>query len=389
MTPPRLGRRASPDAVAPPAPQPPLPEEALTGLFETPRWLRSLGRTSWLLVGVAALLVGLIWLLGATSSIVQPVVAGGVIAAVAAPGVAWLARHRVPRAAGAGIVLLSVVAAAVGMVLLVIAGIVDQSTEITDAANDALATIQGWAGDADANSDDLSQSIKDAVSGAGGTLISGIAGGIEGLTSLAFFLSFTIFSLFFLLKDGPTIKRFVDRHLGVPQALASTITSQIVRSLQRYFLGVTIVAAFNAVVVGVGALLLGVPLAGTIAVVVFVTAYIPFIGAFVSGAFAVVIALGSEGTQTALIMLVIVLLANGMLQQVVQPIAFGATLDLNPLAVLIVTIAGGSLFGMVGMILAAPLTSAAVHLSREVARVRAPEAPEAPASEGEPASQPA
>jgi hypothetical protein len=83
-------------------------------------------------------------------------------------------------------------------------------------------------------------------------------------------------------------------------------------SLRRYFGGVTIVAAFNAVVVGVGALLLDVPLAGTIAVVTFVTAYIPFIGAFVSGAFAVVLALGSEGTQTALIMLVIVLLANGL-----------------------------------------------------------------------------
>lgn len=390
MTPPRPGRRASPDAVAPPEPEP-LPAEALTGLFETPRWLRSLGRTSWLLVGVAALLVGLIWLLGITASIVQPVVAGGVIAAVAAPCVAWLGRHRVPRAAGAGIVLLAVVAVAVGMVLLVVGGIVDQSAEIEGAATDALATIQGWAGDADANSDDLSQGVKDAVSGAGGTLLSGLAGGIEGLTSLAFFLSFTVFSLFFLLKDGPTIKRFVDRHLGVPQVLGAAITSQIVSSLQRYFLGVTIVAAFNAVVVGVGALILGVPLAGTIAVVVFVTAYIPFIGAFVSGAFAVIIALGSEGSQTALIMLVIVLLANGMLQQVVQPIAFGATLDLNPLAVLIVTIAGGSLFGMVGMILAAPLTSAAVHLSREVARARAPAAPTAPAAAaaGEPVSRPA
>ena len=63
------------------------------------------------------------------------------------------------------------------------------------------------------------------------------------------------------------------------------------------------------------------------------------------------IALGSEGSTTALIMLIIVVLANGVLQQIVQPIAFGATLDLNPLAVLVVTIAGGSLFGMVGLIL--------------------------------------
>ena len=133
----------------------------------------------------------------------------------------------------------------------------------------------------------------------------------------------------------------------------------------------TIVAAFNGVVVGLGALVLGVPLAGTIAVVTFVTAYVPFIGAFVSGAFAVMIALASEGTETAVVMLVIVLLANGMLQQIVQPVAFGATLDLNPLAVLIVTIAAGSLFGMIGLILAAPLTSAAVHISRDLTAARA------------------
>jgi predicted PurR-regulated permease PerM len=69
-------------------------------------------------------------------------------------------------------------------------------------------------------------------------------------------------------------------------------------------------------------------------------------------------------------MLVIVLLANGLLQNVLQPVAFGATLGLNPLAVLIVTIGAGSLFGMIGLILAAPLTSAAVHISRDLAAAR-------------------
>ena len=139
------------------------------------------------------------------------------------------------------------------------------------------------------------------------------------------------------------------------------ITGNVMRSLRRYFLGVTFVAAFNAIVVGLAAVFLGVPLAGTIAVVVFVTAYVPFIGAFISGAFAVILAPASEGTTDALIMLVVVILANGLLQNIVQPIAFGATLDLNPLVVLIVTIGFGSLFGMIGMILAAPLTSAAPH----------------------------
>jgi predicted PurR-regulated permease PerM len=77
-------------------------------------------------------------------------------------------------------------------------------------------------------------------------------------------------------------------------------------------------------------------------------------------------------------MLVMVILANGLLQNIVQPIAFGATLDLNPLVVLIVTIGAGSLFGMVGMVLAAPLTSAALHISQQLAKARAIEAAERP-----------
>jgi predicted PurR-regulated permease PerM len=167
------------------------------------------------------------------------------------------------------------------------------------------------------------------------------------------------------------MRGWVDRHLGVETPVARTITSNVIVSLRRYFGGVTIVAAFNAVVVGIGAVVLGVPLAGTIALISFVTAYIPYIGAFVAGGFAVVLTLGSEGTTDAIIMLVVVLLANGLLQNILQPIAFGATLGLNPLVVLIVTVGAGALFGMVGLVLAAPLTSAAVHISAELARAKA------------------
>ena len=159
--------------------------------------------------------------------------------------------------------------------------------------------------------------------------------------------------------------------MGAPLAVARTITGEVVESMRRYFLGVTIVAAFNGVVVGLGAWALGVPLAGTIAVVTFVTAYIPFIGAFIAGAFAVVLALGAKGAGIALVMLVIVLLANGLLQNIVQPIAFGATLNLHPLVTLVVTIGAGALFGMAGLILAAPLTSAISHIVRELSAARA------------------
>ena len=351
----------------------------MSAVFAAPRWVRDLGIAAWLLVGIAALFVGLIWLLALTATITVPVIIGLVLATVAAPLVTWLHGKGAPRALGAALVLLGFVALGVVIVLLVVGGIVGQESDIKSAVNGAADTIQGWledagvdeAGAASAN-ENTSKGVADTLS----TFVSGLAGFVGGITSLVFFVVFTVFSLFFLLKDGPKTREWIDGHIGVPRDVAQTITGNVIKALRRYFYGLSIVAAFNAIVVGVGALILDVPLAGTIAVVTFVTAYIPFIGAFVSGAFAVLVALGSEGTQTALIMLVIVLLANGLLQNIVQPIAFGATLRMNPLLVLIATIGWGSIFGMLGLILGAPLTSAAIHIAQELGEARAAAAAE-------------
>ena len=108
-------------------------------------------------------------------------------------------------------------------------------------------------------------------------------------------------------------------------------------------------------------MVLGVPLARTIALVSFVTSYVPYLGAFVAGAFAVLIAYGSGGLGVALAMLAIVLLANNTIQNLVEPFAFGARLRLHPLAVLLTVTTAAMLFGVMGAILAAPLTSAAVN----------------------------
>ena len=356
---------------------------ALSTVFSPPRWLRDLGRASWLLVGVFALLAGLIWLLGVTYTIVGPVVGAAIVATVAMPLVAKLERH-MPRAAAAVIVLLGLVALGLVVVVIVIGGIVGQESEIGDHASSAADKVQGWlesAGVDQSGASSATSGVKSDIPSIISTLVGGVVSGIKGLTSLAFGLSFAMLSLFFLLKDGPSLRAWVDRHLGVPQPVAQTITGGVIRSLRGYFRGVTVVSAFNGVVVTIGALLLGVPLAGTIGVVTFVTAYIPYIGAFVAGAFAVVIALGASGTTTALIMLLIVLLANGLLQNLVQPFAMGSALELNPLVVLVITISAGCLFGTVGLILAAPLLSAAVHITADLALARAREAAEAAATE--------
>jgi putative heme transporter len=354
----------------------------LASAFAAPRWLRDVGRTSWLLVGFLLLMAGLVWLLGATNTIVGPVVAGTIVATVAMPTVGVLARH-MPRTAAAGVVLLGLAAIAAFVLVIVIGGITSQRSSISEHATQAADKAEGWLKDLGVDESGASgakSSVEQDVPKIISTLTKGVISGIQGLTSLAFALSFTLLSLFFLLKDGPSMRRWVDRHLGVPTPVGEVITGGIIRSLRGYFRGVTIVAVFNGVVVGLAALALGVPLAGTIGVVTFVTAYVPFVGAFVAGAFAVVIALGAKGTTVALIMLLIVILANGLLQNIVQPFAMGSALDLHPLVVLVLTIGAGCIFGMIGLVLAAPLASAAVHITRDLARARAI----APPTEGAP-----
>ncbi len=353
----------------------------LSGVFAAPRWLRDAGFTAWLLVGVILLLGGVVWFLSLTHAIFIPLIVAGVIAAVAGQLVSLLNRHGVPRGLGALLVLLLIVAAGALAGYLILTGIGSETSGISRHLTAAADKIEGWLKDLGVSDSKAQAANHDVSSGASDSfkaLIDGVATGIQRLSSLAFFLAMTTLSLFFLLMDGPTIRSWGERHMGVPTDVARSITGRTLQALRGYFLGVTIVAAFNAVLVGVGALLIGVPLAGTIAVVTFIGAYIPYLGAWSAGAFSVLLALGGAGPDAAGEMVVIQLLANGPLQQIVQPIAYGTALDLHPLAVLVATIAGGALFGAVGLILSAPLTSAIVRISRDLSGARARRAVEAP-----------
>jgi putative heme transporter len=348
----------------------------LVGVFAAPRWLRDVGLTAWLLVGVALSLFGAIWLLTLTETIVAPLVAAIVIAAVASPLVGWLERHHVPRLAGAVLVLVAIVLLGALVVFVVLAGITSQLGSIGSQLDEAKSTIAGWLDDIGVDMNTAQSATADASSsttGAAGALLSGLGAGLRALSSVVFFLAMTALSLIFLLADGPKIKDWVERHMGVPHPVARTISKRTLQSLRGYFLGVTVVAAFNGVVVGLGALILGVPLVGTIVVVTMLAAYVPYLGAWTAGAFSVLLALGGAGPDAAVGMIVVQLLANSVLQQLVQPIAMGSALGIHPLAVLIVTIGGGALFGAVGLILAAPITAALTRISADLAHARAQE----------------
>ncbi len=249
------------------------PPASTTVSFSAPAWLRDLGLTSWFLIGCLALIAAVVWLLAAAITIVGPLVAASIIATVSVPAVSGLQRHRVPRTAGAALVLLALVAVGGVIVVLVIGGITSQGSEISKEASAAVAHGQTWLKNAGVNqsgSTGAAASLSSDVPKAIATLVKGTLHGLQGLTSVIFGLSLAFLSTFFLLKDGPSMRRWLDDHLGVPPFVGQTITGGVIRSLRGYFRGVTIIAGFNAAVITIGALILDVPLAGTIGVVTFV-----------------------------------------------------------------------------------------------------------------------
>jgi len=348
---------------------------SLSGVLNVPGWLQSIGSMAWLLVGIAVLLAALVWLASLTAVILVPVITATIIAVVATPLVTLLQKKlRLPRGVGAALVMLLIVLLAVGMGAAIVLGIVGEASNIGAQLNSAKGQIGDWLknlGLSSSSSEDVKKSLDSGASGAVSGLLSGVFSGVEVLTSLVFFLAMAALSTFFLLKDGRTMRRWVEGHAGLPVPVTRIITQRSIDSLRGYFLGTTIVAVFSAVVVGIGSLIIGVPYVLAIVGVTFIAGYVPYIGAWSAGAFTVLIALGDGGTSAAAGMIVVQLLANGILQQMVQPFAMGTALGIHPLVVLVVTIAGGALFGAMGLILAAPVVSAIVRISGDLAKAKA------------------
>jgi predicted PurR-regulated permease PerM len=266
---------------------------------------------------------------------------------------------------------------AIGVVSLilwsVVTGLLGREREILARVTAGLDQAGGLAG---AEAPDTEQALR-ILSSLVGTLLEGLLSGLGSATVLIVGVVTGLFILLFLMKDWRLVTdaaaSWTAALLGLPAAVGRQIVSDTVHSFRSYAMGVTIIGLMNGVVIGLGAAVLGVPLVLPIALLNFVTSYIPFFGAFFAGAFAVLVALGANGLSVALAMLAITLLTNNTLQNLLEPLVFGKTLRLHPLVVMLVTTAGTLLFGLLGATLAAPVPAVAqrtIHLLRGTGRLR-------------------
>jgi putative heme transporter len=326
-----------------------------------PDWLQTLGRGAWLLVGIAALLAIAFFLLGLISDLLIPLVFAAILAAIFVPLVDRLERWHLARWLGAPLVVLLAIGVVALVGWMVVAGLLGREREILAQVAAGLDEAGSLAGVAEPDTDQAMKTAGTVVQ----TLLTGLLSGLSSATVLIVGIVTGLFILLFLMKDWRLVfdgaSNRITALLGLPTSVGRQIVSDTVHSFRGYAGGLTIVGLMNGVVVGLGAIVLGVPLALPIAIVTFVTSYIPFFGAFFAGAFAVLIALGAKGLSVALAMLAITLLTNNTLQNLLEPVAFGKTLRLHPLVVMLVTTAGTLLFGLLGATLAAPVTAVALR----------------------------
>ena len=336
-----------------------------------PHWLWKAGVRGWLLGGVIVTAGVVGWFVGFASSLIVPLILAVVIGVLFVPVVDSLRSRGIPRQLSAVLVVLFVIALGVVAMWLTVTGVIEQGDEIVKQVRGGVQAAGEWLSTLDLDPEILDRIYEEAEK-ALPKAVSGVAsfftGGLSGLASLIFGAFLGFFMLYYILTDWHGLSSWLGAHLGVPADLGEGIVLDSTAAVRQYFKGLTISAIIVAVLIGLSMWLLDLPLAPTIAVVTFITAYVPFLGAIVSGAFAFVVALGAGGAVKALIVLGVVLITQNVVQTIVQNHYASQELELHPLATLIGTILGGTFGGLIGAMLGAPLMAVIV---RTIARVRA------------------
>jgi predicted PurR-regulated permease PerM len=325
--------------------------------------IRTLAIASAQLLLISAAIVVIAWVLGRLWVILLPIVLGMLFATVLWPPTRFLRRHRWPPALAAVVVLLAFLGFIGGLIAVIAPQVADQVTELADAFTGGLEQVQQWlqGPPLDLDEDQIGQYVDQAIdsvqgnaSNIAGYAASGASAVGNGLINLLLALVLT----FFFIKDGPRWVPWLTAQAG-PKAAphVAALSQKTWSTLSEFIKQQALVGFVDAFFIGLGLWILDVPLVIPLAVLTFFGAFIPIIGAFVAGAFAVLIALVDQGFTVALIVFGIVLLVQQIEGNVLQPIIQGRGFNLHAAVVILAVTAGGSLFGIVGAFLGVPVAA--------------------------------
>ncbi|MEV2219747.1 AI-2E family transporter [Nocardia vinacea] len=318
---------------------------------------------AWRLLVMFAALIAITMVVQKLAAVAIPLAIGLLAAALLAPLVDWMQRLGVPRSVGVFVALVGSLGVVAGIMTFVIEQFIEGVPQLSDEITHSVHEIQDWLINGPLH---LSN---EQIRNAGDTIVKTIQSNREGLTSGALTTAtvighvltgafLTLFILIFFLYGGDQIWHFVTRIVPTPHREKVRTAGQLgFGTLVGFVRATVMVALVDAIGIGAGLAILGVPLALPLASLVFISAFIPIVGAFLAGTIAVFIALVTKGWVTAVIVLGIIIAVMQLESHVLQPLLLGRAVSIHPLAVVLAIAAGLVLGGIAGALLAVPFVA--------------------------------
>ncbi|MFK0260717.1 AI-2E family transporter [Streptomyces angustmyceticus] len=324
---------------------------------------------AWCLVGllIAAVVALVVWLCVELSAAVTPVLLALLGSGLLGPLYRRLVTMKLNRSLAAGLTCAVLVLVVGGAGYIVVSALVDTGDQIISSLRQAAKDLSQHFGAAGTSLDDLASKSKGLVAKFGGTAASGL---LTGVSAVGQFLAASVLALlltFFFLRDSDkAVRALNDWAPGSSAPQLERMARRGFHSIEGFMRGTTFIALIDAICITIGLLILRVPGAVGLGALVFVGAYIPYLGAFISGAVAILVALADRGFVIALWALGVVLAVQVLEGHVLQPMIQSRTVKMHPATVLLAITAGASVAGILGMLLSVPLTAAVTGVLHEL-----------------------
>ncbi len=356
----------------------PIAVPADTGRDEAgvPHGLRVAGAWAWRILLLVVAGLAMLWVVAKLQLVIVPVLIATLLSALLSPLVGRLRQARLPRSLATALVMIAGLAAVGGTLYLVISQFVDGAPELTANAAKGINQIQDWTRRGPLHLtpqqlDELGKEVRSWVTNNRETLTSGALTTAGTLGEILAGLALVLFTTFFFLRDGRRISRFLIGLLPEPARESIAGAADMSWSTLVSYVRATVLVAFiDAVGIGIALVVLRVPFAFPLAALVFLGAFIPIVGATISGAVAVLVALVLRGPVVALILLAAVIAVQQLEGHVLQPLIMGRAVAIHPLAVILAIATGAVLAGIIGALVAVPIVAVLNTGIRHLAMIR-------------------
>ena len=327
---------------------------------------------AWRLIVIGIAAAGVLWLLGQLRLVLFPIIVAVFLTRALTP-VARILRSRMPNGLAAALTLLGFLAVLATIIGVIVPVVADEFGSLGPTVTEAVDDIERWVVDdsgLDISRDDidrgraqLSERVRTGLRSSGGAIAEGAVVVAEGIAGLVI----ALFLTFFLLKDGERFARWSEGWVDQERRpCARRIAARCWEVIGGYLRGAAILGLVEGTIMAIAITVVGGSLALPVAVLTFVSAFVPFVGAIVAGVIAVLVALASAGLTGAAIVAVVAFVVQQLDNDVLAPVVYGRTLALHPAVIILAVAAGGALFGLPGTFLAVPVAAVVGAIGSEL-----------------------